>query len=182
VCAFQYPISGLLRGEVAKTHVYKTKYFGRKQGRDGSVYTLRTANTVAGEKSDGEYELNDRWLVTRSTLTSRSGQTAGVQLLNHITYTTLGDRMLPERVTLRRIEPSGREVGSVVEFRNYQVYSGNRADFSLTQFGLPEAIDYEVEEPSRLWLYLLAGAVTCLAAAGLFRWLSRRHPAAVVSK
>jgi hypothetical protein len=89
----------------------------------------------------------------------------------------LGDRLLPERITHKRIEPSGRTSSFLVKFRNYKTYKGSPADFSLTQFGLPEPVGassiYQRQAHWYLW-FIAAGVFSLAVAAFLWRRVQRR--------
>lgn len=185
VCRGWWPIPELLAGNITGYSVQPRDF--RRLEQDGkTIYTFRTIDSRKidsrkAENAETEYELNDRWLLNRCTikmLGSKQGATT------QISYTTLGDRQLPLRITVNPIGTNGQLIspGFVGEFRNYKVYNGSRSEFSLTQFGLPESFDFEPEKPSRRWLYVLVSALALLGLAFVFRWLYRRSMGSTVKK
>lgn len=172
-CRMSYPLVELLAGR-CEGHTVQATNFRRLPPSDGAPYRFTTIDSINGGKAETEYELNDRWLLNRYSITSLKSK---APLVVAMTYTTLGERWLPEMTTFARIGQST----AVTEFRNYKVYSGSPQDFSLTQFGLPEAVDFQPPKPSRRWLYLLVSAAVLLCAAFVFRRLYRR-PSASTAK
>jgi len=165
--AGHYPINRLIRGEMKKTHSVNPKNFQRHSGKKDASFTFQSDNVTNGMKSETHYELNDRWLVTRVVIKS---QGTGEQLKQEITYTMLGERLLPERVTTQIFEKSGRPAAppAKLEFTNYRVYNGRLAEFSLAQFGLPETSS-KYRGGSYWYLWFIAFAFISLGVGWYFR-------------
>lgn len=166
------PIIRFLGGGFGKT------FFGNATAfrRHPNAFTLRVSNFINGGTSETEHELNERWLIRRSTISSE-----GRKLTCEITYTTYGDRLLPSRIKTQRFDPLGQSTtpGYLAEFKNYTDYEGTPRDFSLSQFGLPEpkGASSIYSSNSRWYLWLTGFAITALAVGAVLRWHVKRRAA-----
>lgn len=178
VCDGRLSLLHLLRGDFAKDgHVRKAIAFRKHSGNTGTASTLRAALGVTGDLGEAEYELDDGWLIRRSTTTSR--RDAGRWKTTEITYTQLGERTLPSRVTDKLSIDVSKLPSPVMEYRNYRVYNGSPRDFSLTQFGLPEPMGASsIYQPqSRWYLWFLALAASSFVFGGYLWHRGRRRKA-----
>lgn len=158
-----YPIHALIRGDYKTTHSFKPSDF--KRHPKNSVLALSFKGTLLsnGRRAEAEAELNQHWLITKLILKG------GHQIKREISYTRLGERVLPERIAVEVTGPALRKVPvAVTEFRNYRVYEGSPSDFSLNQFGLPEVFS-TYQAGSRWYLWFIAFGLLALALAYWFR-------------
>lgn len=83
--------------------------------------------------------------------------------------------MLPARITNQITDASGRSntPAGLIEFRNYRVHEGTKADFGFAQFGLPEPGSFirRVVTNWFVWFMLIAGG--CLVMGWRRRVLQR---------
>jgi hypothetical protein len=154
--------------------------------RAGQLYDLtferRLTMALRGKKGKAEvqFEFNEHWLVTALKLEVRE---KAFRRKTDITYTNLGDRVLPARITTH-IEGAGVLPGppSVIEFHNYRHYNGSHADFSLSQFGLPEPVGSSsaYQGGSRWYVWFIAVAAAALLVGAYFWRRVKKRKAAMM--
>lgn len=164
------PIQDLLLGQVSG-HKLQSSDFHRGGTNDAPKYTFQTRDEINGGTSETSYELNSDWLVTRCTISSRP---PGKKREDEISYIMFEGRQLPAKYT-SKIAGSARDFTYQVDFRNYKVFEGQPADFSLAHFGLPEMDQHGRGGWSGSLRYvLMAAAALFFALYLIFRHRSRR--------
>lgn len=138
--------------------------------------TIRIPGKEMGVTGWMDFDPDNAWALQSSQLTSSFGSTS--KILKTFSKSPR-DGYRPcvtwETITLSSSKGKKRERIHHTEFEMVDPSSPADEVFRLPYYGLPEPMGVKPLEPSRTWIWLIAGMVAAAALSLLFVWLKRRR-------
>jgi hypothetical protein len=118
------------------------------------------------------------WLLHSYLIEPGTGYRDRRPTLFHFSYKVLDGETVLQRNEVYRIGPGGVQIPWGTHDYEWERASPPDSEFTLTQFGLPEAVNFAPRRSTPLYVWILSCAAGCAALAFLFRFLARRRTTA----